>query len=168
MTLFTNCTKLAAELSVKNPKVFFRILMDTPLFVYKLHEAAELPVRADNGAAGYDIRALHDCIIPAEGRAIVPTGISIACPPGTYARIAPRSGLTIDAGLTIGAGVIDESYRGEIKIIFFNHDKSDYHMHANEKVAQLVLERIVTPKVVELDELSKTSRGHNGFGSTGM
>ena len=137
------------------------------LQVQKLVDIASLPTRADHGAAGYDLRSVENKIIPAKDRAIVGTGIAIAVPSGTYGRIAPRSGLAANAGLAVGAGVIDESYRGHVKVILFNHGKDDYHVKCGDKIAQLVLEVIVTPDVTEVSELTKTIRGTNGFGSTG-
>lgn len=83
------------------------------------------------------------------------------------ARIAPRSGLAAKHSLATGAGVIDYDYRGEVKLIIFNHSDTDFEVKAGDRMAQLVLERIVTPDVVVVEELEGTERGAGGFGSTG-
>lgn len=67
-----------------------------------------------------------DCVIPAMGKGIVPTDLAIACPPGTYARIAPRSGLAVKHFIDTGAGVVDEDYRGALGVILFNHSQEDF------------------------------------------
>lgn len=107
--------------------------------------------------------------IPANGgRAIVPTDISIAIPPGTYARVAPRSGLAVKHGIDVGAGVVDYDYRGPLGVVLFNFGKEPFEVKAGDRIAQLVLERIVTPDVEEVEELDSTERGAGGFGSTGI
>jgi dUTP pyrophosphatase len=106
--------------------------------------------------------------VPARGRAVVPTGLSIACPPGTYARVAPRSGLAVKHFIDTGAGVVDEDYRGAVGVVLFNHSDADFVVRRGDRVAQLILERIVTPAVVEVDSLDDTARGAGGYGSTGV
>lgn len=88
-------------------------------------------------------------------------------PPGTYGRIAPRSGLASKHFLDTGAGVIDADYRGEVKVLMFNFSEVDYDVKQGERVAQLVLERIVTPEVLVVEKLEESVRGAGGFGSTG-
>lgn len=85
----------------------------------------------------------------------------------TDGRVAPRSGLAAKHSISTGAGVIDYDYRGEVKAILFNHSDADFTINAGDRIAQLVLERIVTPDVVEVAELEGTERGAGGFGSTG-
>ena len=109
-----------------------------------------------------------DVIVPAKGRAIVPTGLAIAAPPGTYARVAPRSGLAVKHFIDTGAGVVDEDYRGEVGVILFNHGDTDFVVAPGDRVAQLILERIVTPAVEEVDDLDATVRGDGRYGSTGI
>lgn len=82
-------------------------------------------------------------------------------------RIAPRSGLASKHFIDTGAGVIDADYRGPVKVLLFNHADADYEIKEGDRVAQLVLERIVTPDVVEVEELEESVRGVGGFGSTG-
>src|SRR5437588_3761461 len=105
--------------------------------------------------------------IPPNERMAVSTGIAIATPPGTYARIAPRSGLAAKYSIDIGAGVIDQDYRGEIKVILINHSKYPYQVRPGDRIAQLILEKILLAKAERTEVLDKTTRGNKGFGSTG-
>lgn len=98
---------------------------------------------------------------------MISTGLAIAVPPGTYGRVAPRSGLASKHFLDTGAGVIDADYRGEVKVLLFNFSDVDYEVKVGERVAQLVLERIVTPEVQVVEKLEESVRGAGGFGSTG-
>merc|ERR1712224_1030037 len=133
------------------------------LQVKKLSEHAKIPVRGSAGAAGYDLYSAKDCVIPARGKGLVPTDISIAIPYGTYARIAPRSGLAWKN--SIDTGGVDYDYRGPVGVILFNHSDNDFVVNKGDRVAQMVLERIVTPEIEEVLELSDTTRGAGGFGS---
>ena len=85
------------------------------------HNNAALPKRSTEGAAGYDLCASQDCIIPAGGKGLVHTGLAISFPAGLYARIAPRSGLALTKFIDVGVGVVDHDYRGEVGVILFNH-----------------------------------------------
>jgi dUTP pyrophosphatase len=107
-------------------------------------------------------------VIPARGKGLVKTDLSIAIPRDTYARIAPRSGLAWKHFIDTGAGVVDYDYRGNVGVILFNHAETDFEVKAGDRVAQLILERIATPEVVEVDDLEATERGAGGFGSTGV
>lgn len=138
-----------------------------PLFVQKLAPAATTPTRGSAFAAGYDLYASSPITIKAKNKALVSTSIAIAVPAGTYGRIAPRSGLASKHFLDTGAGVIDADYRGEVKVLMFNFSDVDYEVKQGERIAQLVLERIVTPEVVEVEALEASVRGAGGFGSTG-
>ncbi|KAL7820096.1 dUTP diphosphatase [Trichoderma gracile] len=138
-----------------------------PLHVKKLSPQARLPTRGSAFAAGYDLYAAKDTVVPARGKVLVDTDISIAVPAGTYGRIAPRSGLASKHFIDTGAGVIDADYRGPVKVLLFNHADADYEIKEGDRIAQLVLERIVTPDVVEVEELEESVRGAGGFGSTG-
>eukprot|EP00041_Stephanoeca_diplocostata_P008129 m.117648 g.117648 ORF g.117648 m.117648 type:complete len:168 (-) comp17186_c0_seq1:243-746(-) len=137
------------------------------LRVKKLSEHAQLPTRGSEHAAGYDLRSAYDITLPAEGKALVKTDLSIAIPENTYARIAPRSGLALKHHLDVGAGVIDYDYRGPVGVVMFNFSKVDFEIKKGDRVAQMILERIMTPDVVEVDDLDDTARGAGGFGSTG-
>jgi len=98
---------------------------------------------------------------------LIPTDISIGIPSGCYGRVAPRSGLALKFFLDTGAGVIDEDYRGSLGVVMFNFSKTDYEVRAEDRIAQLILERIYTPEIVEVENLEDTDRGTGGFGSTG-
>lgn len=95
------------------------------------------------------------------------TDIALAIPDGCYGRIAPRSGLAWKHHLDVGAGVIDKDYRGSVGVVMFNFSKTDYQVHQGDRIAQLILERIAVPPVVEVNELDNTTRGTGGYGSTG-
>ena len=137
------------------------------LLVKKLSPAAILPSRASSGAAGYDLSSSKDCIVPARGNALVPTDLSIAIPSGTYARIAPRSGLAWKYSIDVGAGVVDFDYRSAVGVILFNHSDADFTIKAGDRIAQLILEKIEIAEVQEVETLEETTRGSGGFGSTG-
>jgi deoxyuridine 5'-triphosphate nucleotidohydrolase len=139
------------------------------LLVKKLSASAVLPSRGSALAAGFDLSSAHECIIPAHGKAIVKTDLAIAIPSGCYARVAPRSGLSWKNHLDIGAGVIDEDYRGNVGVVIFNHANEDFHVKHGDRIAQLILERIASQAVVEeVEDLNETARGDSGFGSTGV
>ena len=127
-----------------------------------------MPVRGSALAAGYDISASHDCIVPPRGRQLIKTDLQMAIPEGCYGRIAPRSGLAWKHFIDTGAGVIDADYRGEVKVMLFNHEDKPFEVKAGDRVAQLILERIATPEVVAVDDLDATERTEGGFGSTGV
>jgi dUTP pyrophosphatase len=138
-----------------------------PLLIKKLSDKATTPTRGSAFAAGYDLYASKDIIVPSRGKVLVSTDISMACPEGTYGRIAPRSGLASKHFIDTGAGVIDADYRGEVKVLLFNHAEKDFEVKAGDRIAQLVLERIYTPEVEEVQDLEESVRGTGGFGSTG-
>ncbi|KAI1773974.1 dUTP diphosphatase [Hypoxylon cercidicola] len=139
-----------------------------PLLIKKLSPTARLPTRGSALAAGYDLYASQAAVVPARGKALVETGISVAVPAGTYGRIAPRSGLAAKHFIDTGAGVVDADYRGPVKVLLFNHHPdADFPVAEGDRVAQLIVERIYTPEVVEVEELEASARGALGFGSTG-
>ncbi|KAK8807307.1 hypothetical protein WA158_004066 [Blastocystis sp. Blastoise] len=138
------------------------------LYIKKLSEDAQTPVRGSPLAAGYDLFAAKECIIKAHGKGIVATDLSIMCPPNTYGRIAPRSGLAWKKFIDVGAGVIDADYRGPVGVVLFNHNDEDLEIKKGDRIAQLIIERICMADISEVDELPETSRGAGGFGSTGV
>lgn len=140
----------------------------TTLRVKKLSSQAVLPSRGSAKAAGYDLSSAENLTIDAHGKGVVKTDLSIAIPSGTYARVAPRSGLAVKHFLDTGAGVVDEDYRGNIGVVLFNHGPEAFTIKQGDRVAQLILERIATPEVEEVDELDVTIRGAGGYGSTGQ
>ena len=138
------------------------------LKVKRMVNHAKLPIRGSVGAAGYDLHAAEKTVIPAHSRGVVKTGISIEIPEGLYARIAPRSGLSVKKSIDVGAGVVDSDYRGEIGVVLINHSNKDFEVNVGDRIAQMILEQIKTPEVVEQADLDQTNRGEKGFGSTGM
>ncbi|KAL0781502.1 hypothetical protein CaCOL14_002838 [Colletotrichum acutatum] len=139
-----------------------------PLQIKKLSDKARLPTRGSLFAAGYDLYAAKVTTIPARGKAMVDTDIAISVPAGTYGRVAPRSGLASKNFIDTGAGVIDADYRGQVKVLLFNHADTDFEVAEGDRIAQLIIERIFTPEVVEVVELEESVRGAGGFGSTGV
>ena len=109
------------------------------------HDRAKEPVRGSEDAAGYDLHSVEYREIPKGGRETISTGIKIAVPPGTYGRVAPRSGLSVRYGLDIGAGVVDRDYRGVLKVVLINNGPNKYIVNIGDRIAQLVLEQIKTP-----------------------
>eukprot|EP00937_MAST-01D_sp_MAST-1D-sp2_P002315 g2315.t1 len=138
------------------------------LRVKKLSEFATVPTRGSPLSAGLDLSAAYKTVVAARGKALVKTDLAIVCPEGTYGRIAPRSGLAWKRHVDVGAGVIDADYRGPVGVVLFNHADEELVIEKGDRVAQLVLERIVIPEVLEVDELDETERGAGGFGSTGV
>nr|XP_033793441.1 uncharacterized protein LOC117357181 [Geotrypetes seraphini] len=131
-----------------------------------LSEKAKVPTQAYSKAAGFDIYAAYEQIVPAKGRATLKTDIQVAPPPGSYIRIGPRSGLAAEHSLDVAAGIIDPDYRGNVGVLLVNHGNSDYQVHPGEKIAQLICERIWFPKLERWEHLKDTSRGEKGFGSS--
>lgn len=128
---------------------------------------AKLPERATQGAAGYDLYSSANTTIRAGHYKAVSTGIAIRVPEGHYGRIAPRSGLAARNGIGINAGVIDQDYTGAVLVILVNNGASDFEVKVGDRIAQLILERISTPGVLQVEALPTTARGTQGFGSTG-
>ena len=142
--------------------------MAQQLFVKKLSENATIPSKGSEEAAGFDLVSAYDTVVPAHGKELVKTDLSIQVPKGTYGRVAPRSGLAVKHFIDVGAGVVDRDYRGNVGIVLFNFGKEDFQVKKGDKVAQLILEQIALCTVQEVDELSNTERGEGGFGSTGL
>ena len=130
-----------------------------------------LPTYATKLSAGMDLSAaLEEAIeLDAGERALVPTGLSIALPPGYEAQIRPRSGLALKHGVTVlnTPGTIDADYRGEIKVILINHGKEPFIIERGMRIAQMVIERHETIAWDIVDSLDESERGEGGFGSTG-
>jgi dUTP pyrophosphatase len=140
------------------------------LNVTKLVSTANLPVRSSPGAAGYDLFSVDNYVVLPGRRVVVSTGISVQLPPGSYGRIAPRSGLAVKHGLDTLAGVIDPDYTGEIKVVLQNLDlQQPFVIRTGYRIAQLILENFTVAEVVEVDAPPpETERGDAGFGSTGV
>ena len=133
----------------------------------KLTEQAFEPVRGSVRAAGLDLRSAYDLIVPARGKALVKTDLQIQVPEGSYGRVAPRSGLAVKNFIDVGAGVVDEDYRGNLGVVLFNHSDQDFEVKRGDRIAQLICERIFYPELEPVDKLDETQRGEGGFGSSG-
>jgi dUTP pyrophosphatase len=130
-----------------------------------------LPHYATNGSAGMDIRAaLKDDLIIHSGKVeLVATNISVEIPAGYEIQVRPRSGLAAkhSIGILNSPGTIDSDYRGEIKIIIMNFGKEDFLISSGDRIAQLVVSKVYTAKIEEVDDLNSSHRGDGGFGHTG-
>lgn len=139
------------------------------LAVQRLHPEAVLPAYAHDGDAGLDLTAVEEVVLAPGERAAVPTGIAMAVPDGWVGLVHPRSGLARRHGVTVtnAPGTIDAGYRGEVQVLLVNLGADAVTLHAGERVAQLVLQRVGRADVVEVGDLEDTARGSGGFGSTG-
>jgi dUTP diphosphatase len=138
--------------------------------VQRLDTELPLPAYARDGDAGADVVAAQDVTLAPGERALVPTGIAIALPPGYAAFVHPRSGLAARAGIGLvnAPGTIDAGYRGEIKVIVINHDPArTVHLHRGDRIAQLVVQRVARAEFVEVSALPESERGTGGHGSSG-
>jgi len=139
------------------------------IYVQLLDSNAKIPTKGSALAAGYDLYAPEDSVIPARNRIIVKTNIAVKVPPGTYGRIAPRSGLSAKYSIDVGGGVIDQDYTGNVGVILCNHSNFNFPIKAGDRIAQLIIEKIVMDtQFVEVSTLEKTDRNNGGFGSTGV
>ncbi|AFZ15418.1 deoxyuridine 5'-triphosphate nucleotidohydrolase [Crinalium epipsammum PCC 9333] len=140
------------------------------LKIRKLNDSAETPSYAHINDAGLDLFSIEDTEITAGDSKLIHTGISIELPPGTEAQIRPRSGLALKHQITVlnTPGTIDEGYRGEIGVILINHGKNTFKVTKGMKIAQMVIASVIRVEVTEVESLSSTLRGDNGFGSTGF
>ena len=125
------------------------------------------PQYAHYGDAGADLIASEKTVIPARNRSLVGTGIRLEIPEGHVGLIWPRSGLAIKKGIDCGAGVIDSCYRGEIKVLLFNHSDTEFQIEPGDRIAQILIQKVERVQFIPVDELSETTRSEEGFGSTG-
>lgn len=139
---------------------------------YRLtHPGAEPPHRAYPTDAGADLHAhiaIPVALKPGE-RALVPTGVALAIPPGYVGLVHPRSGLAAKHGITVlnAPGTVDAAYRGEIKGCLINHGQEPHTINPGDRIAQLLIQKVELPNFAEADTLDTTTRGDGGFGSTG-
>jgi dUTP pyrophosphatase len=138
------------------------------LLVKRLKNNAKIPTKGSELTAGHDLYSIEEKEILSGGSSLISTGISITIPNGTYARIAPRSRLAVKNMIGVGAGVIDVDYRGEVKVLLFNHGPQSFLVKGGDRIAQLLLEKIKNTDTKEVEELDETSRGSQGFGSSGI
>jgi dUTP pyrophosphatase len=140
------------------------------LGVRRLHPDARLPLRAHDDDAGHDLHAVEAVTIAPGERAMVATGIAIELPAGHAGWVVPRSGLAARHGIAIvnAPGLIDAGYRGEVKVLLLNTDRTEpFAIASGDRIAQLVVAPVAAPEIVEVDDLGATARGAGGFGSTG-
>ncbi len=144
--------------------------MNYTLKVKRLKDNARLPEYAYPGDAGFDLFSAIETVLEPGASALIPTGISIELPPSTEAQVRPRSGLALKHQVTVlnTPGTVDEGYRGEIGVILINHGKLPFKVTAGMKIAQMVVKPILAVTVEEVQEINITTRGENGFGSTGI
>ena len=141
------------------------------VLIKKLNPSVKLPSYKTNGASGMDLMAFIEKPIHLEpGKScLVPTGLSVAFPEEYEIQIRPRSGLAVKNSISVlnAPGTIDSDYRGELKIILFNHGNENFIINNNDRVAQMVLTPVIKMELKETSELPKSIRGKGGFGSTG-
>ena len=137
----------------------------------RLDPSAPLPSRAREGDAGLDLTANADLSLAPGERALVPTGLAVAIPPGHAGLVLPRSGLASREGLTLvnSPGLVDPGYRGEVKLAVVNLDRErSVEIRRGDRIAQLLLVRFTEAEPADVPELASTERGEGGFGSTGV
>jgi dUTP pyrophosphatase len=140
------------------------------LKVQRLDPAARLPALAHAGDAGYDLHALGPAELGPGERATVRTGIAVEIPEGHAGLVLPRSGTAARHGIALvnAPGLIDSGYRGEVKVLLLNTDRTEpFTIAAGDRIAQLVLVAVQTPEVEEVAALTASARGEGGFGSSG-
>jgi dUTP pyrophosphatase len=139
--------------------------------ILRLDPDLPAPAYARAGDAGADLRARESVTLaPGGGRALIPTGVALALPPGTAGFVQPRSGLALNHGVTClnTPGLIDCGYRDELKVLLVNLDPTTpYVVERGDRIAQLVIQRVEEATFTEVDDLGESARGTGGFGSTG-
>jgi dUTP pyrophosphatase len=136
--------------------------------IQRAHADAILPCYANFGDAGLDLFSCEGAIIKAGEQALIATGVKMAIPTGYVGLIWDKSGLAAKSHVKTMAGVIDSGYRGEVKVVLRNHAKTDFKVEKNTKIAQMLIQPIVSAEIEEAHELDSTERGAGGFGSTGV
>ena len=141
------------------------------VLIKKLSHKAQIPIYKTEGSSGMDLMALTEdkIVIKPNKSALVPTGLSVAIPSDTEIQIRPRSGLAAKSSISVlnTPGTIDSDYRGELKVILFNHGDKEFIINNGDRIAQMVLVLILKVQFEEVQDLPETIRGSGGFGSTG-
>jgi dUTP pyrophosphatase len=137
--------------------------------IQQLDAALPLPAYARPGDAGLDLYAAETVTLAPGARALVPTGIALAIPPGFAGLVLPRSGLALRHGVTVlnTPGLIDAGYRGEVKALLVNHGPESVTLQRGDRIAQLVVQRVEHVTLEPVRDLAPSARGTGGFGSTG-
>jgi dUTP pyrophosphatase len=141
--------------------------MSYTLKIKRIHEGAKIPSYAHSGDAGLDLFACEDVTIKPNTRALIRTGIAMEIPKTCVGLIWDKSGISVNHGLKVLAGVIDAGYRGEVLVCLMNLSKETHSFKKDEKIAQMIIQKKEKISIKEVKELSNTSRGKGGFGSTG-
>jgi dUTP pyrophosphatase len=143
----------------------------TKVLIKKLDPLVEIPAYKTSGASGMDLMAFikEPINLKTQTSCLIPTGISVAFPNDFEIQIRPRSGLAAKHDISVlnTPGTIDSDYRGEIKVILYNHGKNDFLINNKDRIAQMILTPVIKMNLEETDALPKTVRGEDGFGSTG-
>ena len=126
-----------------------------------------IPQYAHAGDAGADITASEKIAIPPRERTLVSTGVRLEIPEGYVGLIWPRSGLAVKKGIDCGAGVIDSHYRGEVKVLLFNHSDNEFQIEPGDRIAQILIQKVERVEFHLVEQLNETARSDAGFGSTG-
>ncbi|MFD2446286.1 dUTP diphosphatase [Bacillus sp. CGMCC 1.16607] len=144
--------------------------MNYNLKVKLINEDALLPFQANPGDAGLDLFAAEEKLIKPGEAELISTGIKLELPQGTEAQVRPRSGLALKHSVTVlnSPGTIDEGYRGEIQVILINHGKADFKIEKQMRIAQMVIAPVAIVNITQVEELSDSERGEEGFGSSGV
>ena len=141
------------------------------ILIKKLDSAVKLPEYKTNGASGMDLVAFIKNTLNVKPRtsSLIPTGLSVAFSEDYEIQIRPRSGLAAKSNISVlnTPGTIDSDYRGEIKVIIYNHGDTDFTINNGDRIAQMVLSPVIKMELEETNELPETIRGKAGFGSTG-
>jgi dUTP pyrophosphatase len=138
--------------------------------IQKINNDAVIPHYVHNGDAGMDLYSVEEVILGAGERKLIGTGLKFEIPMGFELQVRPKSGLAANFGVTVlnTPGTVDSGYRGEVKVILYNSSKNEYQVKKGEKIAQAVIAKYEEAEIEEVAELSETSRGDGGFGSTGL
>jgi dUTP pyrophosphatase len=138
------------------------------LKVKKLGPDATLPIRAYQGDAALDLYSAENLSVSANGSVMVKTKIALEIPHGYVGLVWDRSGLAAKSGITTMGGVIDSNYRGEVMVILHNTKSENFEVKAGDRIAQLLIQKIESPEIVEVQELEESVRGDKAFGSSGI
>ncbi len=136
------------------------------LNIKKTNPEAKVPNTAYKGDAGLDLYSVEEKLVKSGERVIIETGIAAEIPDGFVGLIWDRSSVPAKFGIKTMGGVIDAGYRGEIRIIMYNTSRQDYEIHKHDKIAQMLIQKVELPKIVEVDQLSDSERGKKTFGSS--
>jgi dUTP pyrophosphatase len=153
---------------IKPDQIVIAVATIHSLLIKQLNKYAKLPIRGSDLAAGINIMANQDITILPGQRSSVSTGIALATSPGTYVTIVLQSGLTVKHGIDIGTKVIDEDYRGEIKVVLINNSTILFQVRPGDRITKLILEKILRADPKKTKDLSEMIRDSQGFNSTSL